>query len=337
MMQNVRTDDNPTYKIDTEHYHRFDQRRTVFGRMLHDTQASFYGKSMYDNCRTILAEQRDGYSRVDLARVFASWTVYDHFHGAFSREKLTGANNVMMIPEFPQHVIDDPQAMSLCIKDTARLFGASCTGICRLDHRWLYSHDLNGVSIAIPEEYTSALVVAIAMDPQAINASPTYAASIESGRGYSRMAYCIACVAEFIRSLGYHALPMGNDYAVSIPLAIDAGLGELGRLGLLITPEYGPCVRLCKIFTDMPLVSDAPITFGVQEYCSQCRRCADACAVGAIQRTPHPSFTIVCPSNNIGIERWAVNHDQCYEFWIENGSDCSNCIAACPYTRATKE
>lgn len=45
---------------------------------------------------------------------------------------------------------------------------------------------------------------------------------------------------------------MVNDISLSIPLAIEAGLGELGRNGLLITKDFGPCVRLCKIFTTCP-------------------------------------------------------------------------------------
>jgi len=34
---------------------------------------------------------------------------------------------------------------------------------------------------------------------------------------------------------------------------VDAGLGELGRNGLLVTPEFGSRVRLCKVFTELPL------------------------------------------------------------------------------------
>jgi epoxyqueuosine reductase len=336
-MRDVHKRDIPPYKVDAEHYHRFDQRKTVFGRMLHDPQASFYRRSMYSNCDAILAEHRDGCSRIDLARVLASWTVHDYFHGAFSHDKLTNANNVMNIPELPQYVIDDPAVMSIDVKNTARFFGAAAAGIGRLDHRWVYAHDMDGASVVIPEGFAYTVVMTIPMDPHAIRTSPGFSASYETGQGYSRMAYCVACVAEFIRSLGYHALPMGNDTALSIPLAIDAGLGELGRLGLLITPEHGPCVRLCKIFTDIPLVPDRPITFGVREFCSQCTRCADACHAEAISRAPQPLFNVVCPSNNAGIERWAVDHDQCYNFWIENGSDCSNCIAACPYTPCNEE
>ena len=138
-------------------------------------------------------------------------------------------------------------------------------------------------------------------------------------------------MAEFIRNLGYKAIPMGNDTALSIPLAIDAGLGQLGRNGLLITPEYGPCIRICKVFTDLPLFVDKPIEFGVTKFCKTCSKCADACEADAIQKTNEPSFKTECISNNQGILRWAVNHDKCYSFWIENGGDCSNCIAACPF------
>ena len=52
-------------------------------------------------------------------------------------------------------------------------------------------------------------------------------------------------MAQFLHHLGYKAIPCGNDTAVSIPYAIQAGSGELGRNGLLIIPEYGPHVRVC--------------------------------------------------------------------------------------------
>lgn len=329
---NIHAIDHPSYTIDSTQYKQFDQRKNVFGRMLYDKDAPFYQQSMYRDVQSILNKGRAGYSRIDFARILASWTVYDHFNKAFVHEPLTDANNIMDIPDLAPYVIKDPSEMSECLKQTAKIFGASRVGICQVDHRWVYSIDMDGVSITIPDEYKYAVVMTIAMDTRAIGTSPAYTASIETGRGYSRMAYCIACVAEFIRRLGYQAIPMGNDTALSIPLAIDAGLGELGRLGLLITPEYGPCVRLCKVFTNLPLQQDKPISFGVREFCEQCHRCAEACTPDAISRDKEPSFKVVCPSNNLGIKRWAVHHNRCYGFWIENGSDCSSCIAACPYT-----
>jgi len=171
----------------------------------------------------------------------------------------------------------------------------------------------------------------VKMDGSAIKTSPAFTACAAMGLAYSKMAFIVACMAEFIRNLGYTAIPIGNDKALSIPLAIDAGLGQLGRNGLLITPEYGPCVRICKVFTDLPLNVDKAIDFGVTEFCKTCNKCAESCGAEAIQKGKEPSFKIQCPSNNKGILRWAVNHDKCYNFWIKNGGECSNCIASCPF------
>ena len=55
---------------------------------------------------------------------------------------------------------------------------------------------------------------------------------------------------------------------------MQAGLGEYGCHGLVITKEFGPRVRFGKIFTDLPLSHDRPVKFGVKEFCDMCRRCA---------------------------------------------------------------
>jgi reductive dehalogenase len=125
---------------------------------------------------------------------------------------------------------------------------------------------------------------------------------------------------------------MGNDTALSIPISVDAGLGELGRNGLLITPKYGPRVRLCKVLTDLPLAVDKPISFGVTEFCEICGKCARLCPSGAIiegQRT----YEAHDMSNNPGVFKWPVKMLKCYTFWRQNGSDCSNCISVCPFNK----
>jgi reductive dehalogenase len=256
--------------------------------------------------------------------------VSDHFRGAYSWEKL-GEPEPALRDHAPYTA--DPAVLSEQVKETARTFGADLVGVCEVDRRWLYSHRRDGRAVDIPPEFHHAVVMAVRMDVAGILDTPTFRAGTATGVGYSRMAFCIACLAEFLRNLGYRALPMGNDTALSIPLAIDAGLGELGRNGLLITPQYGPCVRICKVLTDMPLQPDRPISFGVSETCKTCRRCAETCEVEAISAAPDPSYEVVCRSNNHGIRRWAVNHDKCYCFWVKNGASCSTCIAACPYTR----
>jgi epoxyqueuosine reductase QueG len=106
----------------------------------------------------------------------------------------------------------------------------------------------------------------------------------------------------------------------------------------LITPEYGPCVRICKVLTDLPLETDKPIQFGITRFCRACNRCSGGCPASAIQDTREPTFEVLNRSNNRGILRWPVDAEKCYAFWLENGSSCSNCIAMCPFTRrALKE
>jgi hypothetical protein len=78
----------------------------------------------------------------------------------------------------------------------------------------------------------------------------------------------LAC---FIRGLGYQAIPCGNDTALSVPLAMAAGLGESSRMGLLITPKFGSRVRICKLFTDLPLESDDYRPFWVHQFCQTCK------------------------------------------------------------------
>ncbi|HIE05286.1 MAG TPA: reductive dehalogenase [bacterium (Candidatus Stahlbacteria)] len=324
---------SPPYIIDEQVLKRFDQRMTVFERMRNDKDAPFFGHGMYDRSLEVIARGEDGYSLVDFGRMLGAWTVYDYFHGAFSFKKLQDDRSVMVKPVLSRLVVDNVGTITNIIKDIAQFYGSSLVGISRIDQRWLYSHNQKGEEIEIGDDFKFAVVMAIAMDPERIRRSPDFVASAESALGYSRMAFSVACLAEFIRYLGYQAIPMGNDIALSIPMAIDAELGELGRNGLLITHQFGPCVRICKVFTDLPLRPDQPIEFGVKSFCEGCRKCVEACEVEAISDAKKPSYDIACASNSRGILRWAVDHERCYQFWIENGTDCSSCIAACPFTK----
>jgi epoxyqueuosine reductase len=324
-----------SYVVDPQRIGRFDERNTVFGRLHWDEEASFYEHEYRAGARERISQGEPGYSRVDFARILASWTVHDAFFGAFSWRRLGEADPAMM--QLGRHTVDDPAAMSARVKETARVFGADLVGIARVDERWVYSHDRSGDAIRIPEDLIHAVVLAIRMDPEAVATSPAYPSAAATGVGYSRMAFTAACVAEFLRNLRYTAVPMGNDTALSIPLAIDAGLGQLGRNGLLVTQEFGPCVRLCKVFTDLPLEPDGPVDFGLGETCRTCTRCAEACEAEAISSRREPSYETVCPSNRPGVLRWAVDADRCYDFWIRNTAACSNCVAACPFTPGAQE
>jgi len=255
---------------------------------------------------------KPGHSRIDFALAYASWIVHDAFKGGFSWRRIkpyrVPVDTLGVDLTKTKYEIKDPEKMSMYAKRAAEFFGASFVGICKLDRNWLYAED------DIPKKFENVIVMAIEMDSEGIATSPEAPAAAATGVGYSKMAFLLACMGEFIRNLGYDAIQSGNDTALSIPLAIDAGLGELRRNGLLITPKYGPRVRLCKIFTDLPLKPDDPIEFGVKEFCRKCKLCARFCEAGAISMNDEPSFEIKCRSNNPGVLKWYVNVELCYLF-----------------------
>ena len=257
-----------------------------------------------------------------------------NYYGYMGHQKDTGGlyswDDSINPVQFP---VSDPTWMSERVKEVARFYGADLVGITEVDPLWVYSHyfeAFTGNHEKLEISYPYAIVMGIEMDWKGINQSPQQEASAAVALAYSRMAELSASLAKYIRALGYPALPCGNDTAQSIPLAIDAGFGELGRNGLLLTPEYGPRQRICKVFTNLPLQPDQPIDFGMRSFCEKCHACAGACPVNAIQwgeRTTEPTSI----SNRTGILRWPVDVARCYLFWRENGVDCSNCVAACPW------
>ena len=215
--------------------------------------------------------------------------------------------------------------------------GADLVGICRAHPNLIYSHEYDLFQaehrpLDLPEGCTHAIVMVIEMDYDTMKYSPDAIAGTATGLGYSKMAFLTNLVAAFIRGLGYRAIPSGNDTGLSIPLAMAAGLGELGRNGLLITEKYGPRVRICKVFTDLPLLHDTYRPFGVAPFCESCKKCADRCPSGAISHdeptTQGPSF-----SNHSGVEKWYIDPERCFLFWVKNWMDCSHCIKVCPFNK----
>ena len=325
--------EKPPYVIDKSKLHRFDNKNIIFDRVMWDSSWEGYMQMYDEKVLRIIPEAKSGYSRVDFALAYASWIVHDAFKGGFSWKKIklnrTPAVSTGIDWTKTKHEVDDPHKMGILVKRAARLFGASLVGICELNRDWLYA------DVDVPDEFENVIVMAVEMDANGIATSPAAPAAAATCVGYSKMAFILAGVGEFVRNLGYEAIQCGNDTALSIPLAIDAGLGELGRNGLLITPEYGPRVRLCKILTDLPLEPDKPIEFGVKEFCKKCKLCAEHCETHAISTNDEPTFEVACRSNNPGALKWYVDVEQCYLYWCENGIDCSTCIKVCPFNTVT--
>ncbi len=111
-----------------------------------------------------------------------------------------------------------------------------------------------------------------------------------------------------------------------------AGLGWQGKNLLLITPQFGPRVRLVTILTDAPLSVD-PIQ---KNRCGKCRRCLDACPARAIKG--------VNTEDHYKDREEALHFERCVERLNlfknlpEIGTSiCGICIKACPFGRRLKK
>ncbi len=103
-------------------------------------------------------------------------------------------------------------------------------------------------------------------------------------------------------------------------------------MGLLVTEKFGPRVRLCKVFTDLPLAPDSYRPFGVVEFCETCRTCAEQCPSQAI---PKGGMTTRGPniSSHSGLKKWYVDCEKCFGYWSRRKVDCTNCIRVCPFNK----
>jgi reductive dehalogenase len=157
------------------------------------------------------------------------------------------------------------------------------------------------------------------------------AENFEVGWMYSYASYVSIIIANFIRNLGWRArpLPAFNAPYIVPPVFIDAGIGEFGRCGYVVSKEVGPNWRPGAVATDLPLAVDRPVDFGLQDFCENCGICADLCPCGAIPKGPDAK-TIVR-----GVKRWQVDDNKCYRYWCTIGHACGTCQSVCPWSHRT--
>ena len=165
------------------------------------------------------------------------------------------------------------------------------------------------------------------MGYEQVSTAPHTPAVAESITQYCKGEFISTILAQWFSLMGYRARAqhfVHYDHLM-VPLAVDAGLGELGRQGYLISPTFGCRVRVFATTTDMPLVPDKPISIGVDAFCRRCKKCALSC----------PSNSIPLGSKTIhnGVEKWKLDEESCYIFWGKVGTDCAICMSICPFSR----
>jgi reductive dehalogenase len=229
-----------------------------------------------------------------------------------------------------------PEEATERIKGYARNRGADLVGITEINPLWIYSHRGEifhenwedwGKEITVKHKYAG--VFATEMSFEMVGTGPHSPTMIESMGNYAQGAYISTQLAQFIANLGYSvtASHLRHYDGLMVPLAVDAGLGELGRLGYLVTKELGPRVRLGAVTTDLPLIPDKPVDIGVEDFCRICKKCATCCPSNSIPEQKDQTEVN-------GSLRWKLNDETCFEYWGKIGTDCNICMRVCPWSHA---
>lgn len=172
--------------------------------------------------------------------------------------------------------------------------------------------------------YDNAIIFTMEMNKQLIDTNPSVECSKEIFRTYAGLGVAVNKMADFLRERGYNCHPspaIGGDIN-TVPTAQDANLGYIGKNGILVTPEFGPCARLAAVFID---VDNLPIAkenehMWIAEFCNTCNRCVKACPGGAIYEEPK----VLDDGSKIYIDL-----EKCAPAFSDG---CSTCISSCVFT-----
>jgi len=143
-----------------------------------------------------------------------------------------------------------------------------------------------------------------------------------------------------IQKAGGRALPLPasqvldgvnlTSYLSHKAVAVAAGIGWQGKSLLVVSPQYGPRLRLVSLLTDLPLEPDAPL----KNRCGGCTACADACPASAIRG--------VNTQSHYESREEALHFDRCRDKILNEfsklphitGGICGVCVSVCPFGKA---
>jgi ferredoxin len=218
-------------------------------------------------------------------------------------------------PSRPRTRIPEPELPEL--EAYARSEGVDDVGYARLDQTLVFQRKA--------VLHRNAIVLSMEMDKDRIDSSPSELSFIEVHQTYHHLGRAANRIAAWLRKRGYsaHAGHPLMGLALYPPLAQQAGLGWRGLHGLIITPGFGPRVRLAAVFTsieNLPYRRENPHSW-IEEYCDLCRLCVRECPPQAIHDQPvsHANGLVTCAED-----------DACFPYFAENYG-CSVCIRVCPF------
>jgi epoxyqueuosine reductase len=353
----VKTVDKPTTEVNWDQKKRYDERNTCRGGLV-----NYIGKEKLDlwnkNSDELLARNLKnnvpGYTLKDVALKDATGV------GSGAQSFLGPSDKEITTPEKRgvSKWTGSPEEAAQVVTAALRHMGAASVGFVELDpkttEKLVYVNDPDGKALVfadvdqpaeddktrtIPRKARWVIVYTVQMSLETMYRSPTMLASQTTTLTYTRNRNIQYRMQTFLRALGYMGLAEASTNALGIAPAfgVMAGLGEMSRYNRLLTPEYGPMVRVFKMITDLPVAPTKPINAGIMEFCKACKLCAEACPSRALSMDDEPSWEVKGGWNNPGHRAFFEDSTKCRDFQRNVcGTNCGICFAVCPFASKDK-
>lgn len=172
------------------------------------------------------------------------------------------------------------------------------------------------------EREMCAIVIAVEMEQEFVKQTPSIPTLQHVFVKYTESMNVVAKMADHMVSQGVYCQPIAsvsyfdlNCSEFNLPrMAVEAGLGIMGKHQLLLTPDYGPRVRLAGVFMykskywkDWTPEPESVIQL-MQERCDSCTACLK-----------------MCPPNALATD----NVRACSQYFVEH-ENCGVCMMVCP-------
>jgi NAD-dependent dihydropyrimidine dehydrogenase PreA subunit len=209
--------------------------------------------------------------------------------------------------------------VSELIRLKARELGFGEVGFTNLDRRHVYTSKKRWV------KFDHTICLALEQDFVQTQTLPSLEAEFAHFGTYEMEGALLLDLADYIRSLGYHAqVHSPNDNSAAyIPMFVAAGLGQLGANGQLLSPHFGSRARIAMITTDAPVTYDEPVDYGIHQFCQVCQVCVNRCPGRALVR------------DKVwwrGVEKNKLIYERCRPV-MARYDGCAVCMKVCPVQR----
>jgi len=225
---------------------------------------------------------------------------------------------------------EDAEANTRALKSLSYFLGAEITGVCEVpDYAW-YSHKMDGTPIDPYHKYAVVMLIDQGYETMEGASGDDFISGAQSMRAYMRGAQIAGIMGETFRALGFSSRSQTNadSDVLHTPVTLLAGLGELSRIGeVILNPFIGPRLKTVVLTTDMPLVPDKMVDFGLQYFCDNCWKCARECPCDSISWGKKVMFN--------GYEMWKPDVERCTRYRVTNpkGLACGRCMKTCPLNK----